>query len=105
MVEGTQVGPLMERNGQINSEQIDAKLAGLRPDTKYRVHIKATTRSGEGVGNFVEMRTANESVTPPDIPSFKLEKLPSESGFAKVLVTWLPNYSGNPGSHFFVKYR
>lgn len=48
-VDGTNVGPLMEREPPIvDPEQLNAKLAGLAPSTKYRVHISATTEVGPG---------------------------------------------------------
>jgi hypothetical protein len=50
-VKGTKVGPLLERQPPITDpKQTRAKLAGLEPNIKYRIHIKATTRAGEGVG-------------------------------------------------------
>lgn len=48
-VNGTQVLDLMSRLPQINSPDVfSAKLSGLKPDTKYRLHVKATTKAGEG---------------------------------------------------------
>ena len=48
-VEGTEVGLLMERVPAINDPEITmAKLAGLEPGTKYRVHLRATTVPGAG---------------------------------------------------------
>lgn len=48
-VEGSKVGTLQEREPHIEDpRQMSAKLAKLRPDTKYRIHIKATTKAGEG---------------------------------------------------------
>jgi neuronal cell adhesion molecule len=49
-VTGTKVGPLIERKPITDARQMHAKLAGLDPNTKYRIHIKATTRAGEGNG-------------------------------------------------------
>lgn len=54
---------------------------------------------------FVEQRTRGTQAVVPDVPRFKLERLPSESGYANVKVVWQPNLEGKPGSHFFVKYR
>lgn len=51
IVKGTKVGTLMEREPHIlDPKAVRAKLAGLEPNTKYRIHIKATTRAGEGEG-------------------------------------------------------
>lgn len=48
-VTGTELGPLQERRPQITDPtQTRAKLAGLEPGTKYRIHINATTRAGQG---------------------------------------------------------
>ena len=48
-VEGTRLGPLIEREPPIKDpNQTRAKLAGLEPNTKYRLHIRATTIAGEG---------------------------------------------------------
>lgn len=48
-VKGTKVGPMTEREPHISDpKQTRAKLAGLEPNTKYRVHIRATTKAGEG---------------------------------------------------------
>lgn len=49
LVNGTRFGPLLERKPFIGDpEATSAKLAMLSPDTKYRVHIRATTKVGEG---------------------------------------------------------
>lgn len=48
-VVGTELGVLEERHPQITDPtQTRAKLAGLEPSTKYRIHINATTRAGQG---------------------------------------------------------
>lgn len=48
-VNNTKFGPYIDRKPQItNPEATNAKLAGLAPDTKYRVYIRATTKVGEG---------------------------------------------------------
>lgn len=48
-VEGTKIGPQIEREPPIRDPtQTRAKLAGLEPNTKYRLHIKAMTIAGEG---------------------------------------------------------
>jgi neuronal cell adhesion molecule len=41
----------------------------------------------------------------PDRPYFNIDTQPSENGFGKAKVTWIPNFSGTPGSHFYVQYR
>lgn len=48
-VDGTFLGPKMEREPHIHDpEKLSTKLAGLKPNTKYRIHVTATTRAGEG---------------------------------------------------------
>lgn len=48
-VNGTRLGPLLERKPHITDpEATSAKLAALAPDMKYRVHVRATTKVGEG---------------------------------------------------------
>lgn len=49
VVNGTKLGTLLERKSQVtDADATSAKLAALAPDTKYRVHIRATTRMGQG---------------------------------------------------------
>jgi hypothetical protein len=107
-VKGTSVGPMLEREPHISDpNQTRAKLAGLEPGTKYRLYIKATTSKGEGEQYFIEQRTRTRSAAAgvPDKPRFLWTKMPTEEGFARVKVVWLPNTEGALGSHFFVKYR
>lgn len=48
-VKGTFIGPRIDREPHIMDAKITrAKLAGLKPNTKYRLHIRATTKAGEG---------------------------------------------------------
>ncbi|XP_059350837.1 neuroglian-like [Daphnia carinata] len=48
-VEGTKIEPQIDREPPIRDPtQTRAKLAGLEPNTKYRLHIKAMTIAGEG---------------------------------------------------------
>ncbi|KAK0095060.1 hypothetical protein PV326_009321 [Microctonus aethiopoides] len=103
-VNGTALGPLLERQSHItNPETTSAKLATLAPNTKYRVHIRATTNAGEGVDFYTEKATRHSKK--PDVPLFEWETIPKENGYANVKVTWLPNHNGYPGSHFFAKYK
>ncbi|XP_063242824.1 neuroglian isoform X3 [Bacillus rossius redtenbacheri] len=89
-----------------NPKQTRAKLAGLEPATKYRIHINATTRAGAGEGYFIEQKTRPAMAVKPDVPKFTWHHLPTENGYATIKVVWLPNVmEGRPGSHFFVKYR
>lgn len=105
-VKGTKVGPLIEREPHITDpKQTRAKLAGLETGAKYRIHIKATTRAGEGEGYFIEQRTRGSLASKPDPPKFKWYRLSSDNGLAAIKVVWLPNIEGKPGSHFYVKYR
>lgn len=48
-VNGTAVGANLERPHQISDpKETSAKLAGLKSNTKYRIHVTATTKAGEG---------------------------------------------------------
>ncbi|XP_055389470.1 neuroglian isoform X2 [Condylostylus longicornis] len=105
VVDGTGLGPKMERNPQIrNPNAREAKLGGLFPNTKYRISIVATTKMGEGAEYFVERRSG---ITPevPDVPKFSIEELPSDDGYGIVKVKYIPNIDGKSGSHFYTKYR
>ena len=65
-VEGTKLGPVLERQPRIFNPKSDkAKLAGLRPHSKYRVTIKATTNAGEGMPYYTECDTNRQAVIPP----------------------------------------
>lgn len=49
MVDGTKREMLQEREPHIDDPRLThAKLAGLKADTNYRIHISATTKAGEG---------------------------------------------------------
>lgn len=57
-VNGTRLGPLLERKPHITDpEATSAKLAALAPDMKYRVHVRATTKVGEG-NEYVSLLSA-----------------------------------------------
>lgn len=48
-VKGTKVGPLLERLPYIaEPTRNTAKLAGLEPSTKYRIHLAGYTKAGDG---------------------------------------------------------
>ncbi|XP_033310164.1 neuroglian isoform X1 [Bombus bifarius] len=103
-VNGTRLGPLLERKPHIiDPEATSAKLAALAPDMKYRVHVRATTKVGEGNDYFIEQKTRTSQQ--PDIPQFTWEAIPKENGYSNVRIIWQLNLNGNPGSHFFVKYK
>ncbi|XP_054722759.1 neuroglian-like [Uloborus diversus] len=105
-VDGTSLGTVLERQPAIRDpRETRAKLAGLRPDTKYRVSIQATTKVGQGDPYYVEVRTNEQSANVPDIPTFKVSHLPGEHGQAGVLVTWMPAVEGHPGSYFYAQFR
>ena len=52
---------------------------------------------------FVEQQT--RASQKPDEPHFTWETFPKENGYSNVRVIWHPNLNGNPGNHFFVKYK
>ncbi|KAL3290227.1 hypothetical protein HHI36_023584 [Cryptolaemus montrouzieri] len=81
-----------------------AKLAGLKPGTKYRIFIAATTTVGESERLFIERSTKPLGSYLPSKPNFDWE--PIKDGLSSsIKVHWLPSEDGNPGSHFYIKYR
>lgn len=54
---------------------------------------------------YIEQTTAAAGSAVPDVPYFNIERANSENGFGKAKVVWQPNYSGVPGSHFYVEHR
>ncbi|XP_011307618.1 neuroglian isoform X2 [Fopius arisanus] len=103
-INGTEVGALVERQPRVLQPDADsAKIAGLNHDTKYRIHVRATTNAGEGVDFYVEESTRESKK--PDVPTFRWETIPKENGLANVKVVWLPDRAGYPGSSFFVNYK
>ncbi|XP_046622366.1 neuroglian isoform X1 [Neodiprion virginianus] len=106
IVQGTNVGPLLERKPHVtNPEMTRVKLAGLEPSTKYRIHIRAITKAGEGEDYYIERTTGSALRSPPEEPHFTWDRIPTDNGLATIRVTWLPSRDGNPGSHFYVKYK
>lgn len=105
-INGTAVGPMLERQPRItNSRETRAKLIGLKPSTKYRVIIHATTKAGQGDPYYIEVKTNEQSENVPDVPNFVWALLPGEQGKASIFVTWVPAVEGHPGSYFYVQYR
>ncbi len=103
-VDGTRLGPLLEREPRIPTNRTSkAKLAGLKPHSKYRVTIKATTIAGEGMPYYTECDTNPQALVPPSRPKFKFSVMNNENGLARIKVTWQPQIEGNPGSHFYVQ--
>lgn len=53
---------MLERQPPITDpRETRAKLAGLTPNTKYRVIIHATTKVGQGDPYYIEVRTNEQS--------------------------------------------
>ncbi|XP_045524749.1 neuroglian isoform X1 [Pieris brassicae] len=104
-VTGTALGPLQERKKEIDPKLDRAKLAGLEPNTKYRIEIRAKTKAGEGDKYYVEQTTKAMVNAVPDIPLFEASTLPAKEGSAHILVRWLPSLDGHAGSHFIAWYR
>lgn len=88
------------------------KLAGLEPDTKYRVQVYAYTAAGRGEAGIVEAATepnrtaeAMALLPPPGVPEFILSGKTNES----LIVSWLPNVAVDgghrTGEHFYVEHR
>lgn len=106
IVNGMQVEALRTRTPHITDpNQLTAKLSGLQADTKYRIHVRATTRAGEGDSYYIEQRTRVSGVIQPDIPTFTWYRQPTENGLATIKVVWNVRANEKPGSHFFIKYR
>ncbi|XP_044013518.1 neuroglian isoform X1 [Aphidius gifuensis] len=104
IVDGTSLGLLLERQPHVYDPEItSAKLASLAPNTKYRVHVRATTEAGEGADFYIEETTRHSQK--PDTPRFEWGSMPMKNGYSNVKLTWIPNLAGYPGSHFFAKYK
>ncbi|XP_022649065.1 neuroglian-like [Varroa jacobsoni] len=104
-VRGTTLGAAVERSPINDPLETRAKLANLRPNTKYRITIKAATQKGKGEPYFIEVSTADDNfAAKPDVPDFIWSLQPEKDGLASVRVTWLPN-TNRPGSAFQVHYR
>lgn len=74
---GTALGPLQERKKVIDPKFDRAKLAGLEPNTKYRIEIRAMTKAGEGDRYYVEQSTGSVAAAMPDVPLFQTDTLPA----------------------------
>lgn len=62
LVDGTALGTMLERQPPITDpRETRAKLAGLTPDTKYRVIIHSTTKMGQGDPYYIEVKTNEQS--------------------------------------------
>ncbi|XP_035777597.1 neuroglian-like isoform X2 [Anopheles albimanus] len=106
-IKGTTVGPRSEREPHISDPAVlEAKLGRLKPNSKYRIHVVATTKAGEGQDFHIERATSSSAGMPPDAPNFSWVTLHSDSrGLANVKMIWQPPLGGKPGSHFYMKYR
>nr|UEK51592.1 neuroglian-like protein [Parasacculina yatsui] len=102
-IDGLRVGPLLKRQPSVSNGTSRAKLAGLRPATKYRISVRAINGAGAGPPYYIERTTNVVSALPPSRPSF-VWRQPSP-GSGSVHITWIPDIAGIPGSHFFVQYR
>lgn len=99
----TKVNDPVPRKPQITDPIIkQAKLGGLKAATKYRIYISARTKAGASKPFFIERQTLNSY--PPSQPEFRY-LVTKEDQTASVKIFWIPSKTGNPGSHFFVKYR
>lgn len=109
VVNGTSVGKMIDRHPQITDpRQLRAKLAGLKPNTKYRISVKAVTGGGEGKPIYIE-RMTREIGAPPARPDFRWERYQSDNVVPQVKIIWQPNLDKrtkeNVGSSFYVKYK
>ncbi|XP_025205717.1 neuroglian-like isoform X1 [Melanaphis sacchari] len=101
------VGERAQRPSITNPKQTTAKLTSLKPSTNYRIYIKATTKVGVGEPFFIEQQTKPPLPidTELDKPVFNYVHKTYNKMFDTVRILWTPNLDGNPGSHFFVKYK
>ena len=105
-VDGTNVGTTQVKDPIKDPNVLSYKLAGLKPNTKYRITIRATTNAGDGDPLFIEKATRGEEEIIPDPPHFSWAPKEDNEGNTFIRITWLPSFSsGKPGSHFFVQYR
>ncbi|XP_058977900.1 neuroglian isoform X2 [Musca domestica] len=105
-VKGSYVGERREYDPHITDPRVTSmKMAGLKPNTKYRISIAATTKAGEGTEHFIEKRTLTEESKEPAVPYFEYHQEPSDNGLAKFRINWKPNSEGHAGTHFFTQYR
>ncbi|XP_037936247.1 neuroglian isoform X2 [Teleopsis dalmanni] len=105
-VKGSYVGERREHDPHITDPRITRmKMAGVKPNTKYRISITATTKMGEGTEHFIERRTLAEDSQEPAVPAFAWQQEPTNNGLAKFRINWLPNTSGHAGTHFYTQYR
>lgn len=104
-LDGTQLKEKVRRNPSIDDpHESKAKLAGLKPNTRYRITITGKTSAGEGSPYYIEASTKGSQDIVPDEPSFLWHKISEEKNSFKI--TWLPNYKHlKPGSAFYVQFR
>ncbi|RVE47838.1 hypothetical protein evm_007469 [Chilo suppressalis] len=102
---GTSEGPLQHRKKAIDPKLDRAKLAGLEPNTQYRIIVRAKTKAGEGDEQYVHQTTKAVVNAVPDVPMFETKTLPGKEGTAHIRVQWLPNIDGHAGTHFVAWYR
>ena len=105
-LDGTKTGSTQVKDPIKDPNVLSYKLAGLKPNTRYRINIKATTRAGDGEDYFIEKATRGEEDIIPDPPHFSWTPKEDNEGNTFMRITWLPSFSsGKPGSHFYVQYR
>ncbi|XP_062139817.1 neuroglian isoform X1 [Drosophila sulfurigaster albostrigata] len=106
VVKGSFVGERREYDPHITDPRITSmKMAALKPNSKYRISITATTKMGEGTEHYIEKSTLKDDFAPPSPPTFNWEQIPSPDGSPNYRINWVPNIDGRSGSHFFTKYR
>ncbi|RZB77529.1 neuroglian, partial [Asbolus verrucosus] len=96
-------GVKMMRKPSINGGNVlSAKLGGLELDTNYVIYISANTSAGASKEFFIERKTSSLGSVKPGKPTFTWEPINDQSA---IRVQWIPSKSGNPGSHFYVRYK
>ncbi|EDW51334.1 GM21680 [Drosophila sechellia] len=98
-VKESYVGERREYDPHITDPRVTRmKMAGLKPNSKYRISITATTKMGEGSEHYIEMIPLKDAVKcGPATPSFSWEQLPSDNGLAKFPHQLAAKYRGSSG--------
>lgn len=62
---------------------------------------------GKGSPYYIERttRSSDDEATPPGKPTIIWQHMSTNTGAVAIKITWVPDTEGNPGSHFFVKYK
>ncbi|XP_059160211.1 neuroglian-like isoform X2 [Physella acuta] len=100
VIDGLRLGELQDRIPPIDDPYATtAMLSGLRPSSKYRIHIWARTSAGRGEGFYIERSTTAPGA--PSLPRFSIAGV----GEDYINVTWWRDPYISSGSVVFVQYK